>query len=274
MRQFVYRFEAMTTPCEIQVFAKAKAEADTVAHLALQETKRLEKKYSYYHPDSYLSRINRREISEIDKETENLIRRSVGYYAKTKGLFDITVGTIKDAYRHSLAYNDMLQEKSRLLHYTGCEHLSVRKGKLHFDNPYTRLDMGGLVKEYAVDRVCAILKKKKVYAGLVNYGGDICAFGRKPNGSKFRIGIKDPDHKGSIVKYIEIENEAMTTSASYERSYKIEEKAFSHILSKETVDNKVKSVTVLSPSCVESGVYSTALMIDPTIKTEHRTILI
>jgi thiamine biosynthesis lipoprotein ApbE len=40
------------------------------------------------------------------------------------------------------------------------------------------------------------------------------------------------------------------------------------------IENPPASVTVISPNCVESGVYSTALMRDPSLKTKHRTIIL
>ena len=119
-----------------------------------------------------------------------------------------------------------------------------------------------------------ILQKEKIKSALINFGGDIYALGKKPNGEKFRVGIKNPHNPSENVKSVQIEDEALTTSASYERNYQVGDKTFSHILAKKEGENLLLSVTIISSNCVESGVYSTALMINPNLKTSHKTILL
>ncbi len=105
-------------------------------------------------------------------------------------------------------------------------------------------------------------------------GGDIYALGKKPNGEKFRIGIKNPHHPSEHATSVQLEDEALTTSSSYERNYQVGDKTYSHILSKEEGNNQPLSVTVISSNCVESGVFSTALMINPKLKTAHKTLIL
>jgi len=272
--QFLYKFEAMTTPCELLLFAADKHKADTVAKLVLQEAKRLEKKYNYFHSDSYLCALNRRETDKLDRETLSLLQRAIRYYAQTNHIFDITIGTLKQTYREADTLEELQSEKERLLPYVGCEHIKLKKERLLFDNPYTQIDLGGFVKEYAVDRAAAILKKNKITSGLVNFGGDIFALGRKPSGERFKIGIKDPLDPQNFHTFLEIENEALTTSASYERYRHLEDRTLSHIIAKTESEETPHSVTVIASNCVESGVFSTSLMVDPSIQTQHRTLIL
>ncbi len=273
--QFVYRFEAMTTPCEIILFAKSKEQADKTAKKILHETKRLEKKYNYFSPTSYLSALNSRDEAFLDSETLWLLKKAIDFYHKTNGVFDITIGTIKDIYKNSTTLSEIEYQKNLLLPFVGCEHIQLKKRKLYFDNPHTKIDLGGFIKEYAVDKAIEIIKKNKISGALVNFGGDIYALGKKTDGSKFKIGIKDPKNNKKIAKFVEIENKALTTSASYERNITIQTKIFSHILSKNK-DSSIcisKSVSVISPTCLQSGVYSTALIIDPTLRDDDVLIV-
>ncbi len=272
--QYLYKFEAMTTPCEVVLFCDVKKRADETAQAILKEAKRLEKKYNYFAPDSYLSELNRREYDLLDPETRDLLQRAVKYYRLTNGVFDITVATIKDLYRGEMSLETLHEAKKRLLPFTGCEHLQIKKNRLLFNNPYTKIDLGGFVKEYAVDQAVKIVKKAKIKAALINFGGDIYALGKKPDGRKFRVGIKDPKNPETFVQFEEIEDEALTTSASYERNVTIEGAFFSHIIAKDADTQKPDSVTVISKNCVESGVFSTALMVDPTLQTKNRVILL
>ena len=272
--QYLYKFEAMTTPCEVLLFCDDKKRADETAQAVLREAKRLEKKYNYFAADSYLSALNSRERDDLDPETQNLLQRAVQYYRLTAQVFDITLATIKDLYRSQTSLETLHEAKERLLPFVGCEHFQIKKKRLSFDNPYTKIDLGGFVKEYAVDQAVKIIQKAKIASALVNFGGDIYALGKKPDGQKFRVGIKDPKNPKEFILFEEIENEALTTSASYERYVTIEGASFSHILSKEEQTQTPSSVTVISKNCVESGVFSTALMVNPDIVTKNRVIVL
>jgi len=274
MKKFIYKYEAMTTPCELIIYAKEKAIADDSAMAVLNETKRLEKKYNYFKDDSLISSINSRQSNIIDSETKSILQRAKLYYKETDTTFDITIATIKDLYKNEKDLCILEAKKAELMQYVGCEHFALKKDKIIFDNPYTKIDLGGFVKEYSVDRAVLILKKHKINAALINYGGDIYALGKKPDGSKFKVGIKNPKDKTQYAKEVELENQALTTSASYERNYTIEGKTFSHIISKEEISSHTSSVTVISNNCVESGVYSTSIMINQNLKTTNELILL
>lgn len=274
MRKYIYKFEAMSTPCELSIYSLDKQGADRVADAILSETKRLEKKYNYYDKESYLSQINSRKNSQLDQESKNLLSRAKKYYKLTDGIFDVSIATIKDLYSDSLTTQELEEKKEFLLSYAGCEHFAIQRSKIVFDNEFTKIDLGGFVKEYAVDRAVMILKKHKIASALVNFGGDIYAHGKKPDGSPFKIGIKNPNNPQEYAQEVSLENQALTTSASYERNYTIENESYSHIISKKALNSQAKSVSVISNNCVESGVYSTSLMIDGTIKSSNRTIVL
>jgi len=268
----IYKFESMTTPCELQLYCDSKEVADSCAVDIMKECKRLEQKYNYYSNDSYLHRINLRQSNTLDSETKSLLSISKQYYKKTNGLFDITIATLKDIYQ-SNSIKQIKEEKTKLLEYTGCEHFSIKKNKINFTNEFTKIDFGGLVKEYSVDRAVKIIKKYKIKSALVNFGGDIYAHGRKPNNEKFNIGITNPIKKEEYLFNISIENQALTTSASYERNIKVQDEVYSHIISKDKKSD-ILSATVVSNSCVQSGVYSTALMCNSMLETKDDTYII
>ncbi len=274
MREYLYKFSAMSTPCEVRLFSAKKSKADAVAKAILEEAKRLEKKYNYYAPNSFLSALNERRENVLDTESQSLLQRAKHYYETTEGIFDITTATFKPLFSQNLSLKLLQSEKEKLLAFVGCEHYRIKKGKLYFDNAFTKIDLGGFVKEYSVDRAVTLLKRAKITAALVNFGGDIYVLGEKPNGEKFKIGIKDPVEREKHCRFIELSDAALTTSASYERNYQIEGHTFSHILAKKTVHDAPASVTVIAPNCVESGVFSTALMVNPALKQPHRSIIL
>lgn len=262
----------MTTFCEVVIFDEFNSHSNKAAEDILKEAKRLEKKYNYFDSSSYLFALNSRREKVLDFETQHILKLAKDFYKKTDKIFDITVATFKDFYKTSKDLKELEKNIQRVKEYVGCEHFSIKKGKLYFDNPYTKLDLGGMIKEYAVDKAVKILKKHKINSALVNFGGDIFALGKKPNGEKYSIGIKDPKEKNHFITFALLENEALATSASYERYAQVEDKRFSHIISTSKQNEKILSVSVISTSCLKSGIYATSLMINPKLKISDRSI--
>ncbi|CAA6813156.1 MAG: Thiamin biosynthesis lipoprotein ApbE [uncultured Campylobacterales bacterium] len=262
----------MNTRCEIHLVSENKIKADTVASEVLKEVKRLEKKYNYYNLTSYLSQINNRNENVLDIETKDILKNCLNYYDITNKVFDVTIATIKDIFK-SDTLKEFYSKKEFLTPFVGCENFKIQRTKIVFSNPHTKIDLGGYVKEYAVDRSVNILKKHKIKSAFINYGGDMYILGLKPDGSKYKIGIKNPKFPKNNIISLELYNQAIATSGGYERSYMIEDKIFSHIIASD-VQNEYLSATVISNSSLTSGIYSTSLMINSDIKTKEKIILV
>ncbi len=263
----------MTTPCELHIYSNDEVKSRSIAKKILVMAKELESKYNFYNPNSYLSALNQRKIENIDTQTKDLLTRAKLFYNRTNKIFDITMGTLSSS-RKLETVEEIEKNLQRLKPFVGVEHFKIKKNRLIFDNPYTQIDLGGFVKEFAVDQAVKILKREKITSALVNFGGDIYALGTKPNGKAFSIGIKNPLNTNKYLTHKEITNQALTTSASYERGHIVEKKEYSHIISTNELQKSVISVTVISSSAVEAGVFSTALMVEPSLKTSLEKILI
>jgi len=263
----------MTTPCEVHIYASSHEKARKVAMDILESSKKLEAKYNFYDKNSYLSALNQRTLNTVDYQTKEIFKQAKNFYTKTNGIFDVTVGTLKQSM--SCTSVEEIEAKRRTLSaYVGSEHFYVKKDLLHFSNPHTVIDLGGFIKEYAVDNAVKIVKKAKIETALINFGGDIYALGAKPNGSFFKIGVKNPLNPKEYIQDVYLSDEAFTTSASYERNQTVEGKTYSHIMHTQALQTKVLSASVLSPTVLQSGVYSTALMIDHTLEIPFSKMLI
>lgn len=263
----------MTSPCEVHIFCDDANRSRSIATKILEMAKGLEQKYNFYNPNSFLSQINQRKIEKLDSQSKNLLTRAKLFYHKTDGIFDITMGTLT-ASRKLKSVTEIEDKTAELLPFLGAEHFKIKRDKIIFDNPHTLIDLGGFVKEFAVDMSVKILKKEKITSALINFGGDIYALGTKPDGETFLVGIKNPLNPTEYLTHVQLKNQALTTSASYERNHQIEDRIYSHIIHKKPLQGKIISATVISPSVVESGVYSTALMIEPKLPTSLQRILI
>jgi thiamine biosynthesis lipoprotein len=96
MKFFHYEFNAMGTPCDIQLFAKTATRAKQVAELAIADVRRLEMRYSRYRGNSFLSKINRVAATggsiSVDPETAGLLNYAATCHQQSDGLFDFTPG--------------------------------------------------------------------------------------------------------------------------------------------------------------------------------------
>ncbi len=254
----------MTSPCEVHIYHPDAQKSRTIASKILEMAKGLEQKYNFYNPNSLLSLINQRKIKKLDFQTKELLQRAKLFSSKTAGIFDITMGTLVGN----------RTDPEPLLPFVGVDHFRIKRDQILFDNPHTLIDLGGFVKEFSVDQEVKILKREKIQSALLNFGGDIYALGSKPNGKPFSIGIKNPLNPDQYITHVKLKNQALTTSASYERNEVIEGKSYSHIIAQSSLQLEVISATVISSSVVESGVFSTALMIDPSLDTSLEILLI
>lgn len=263
---FKFTFESMTSPCEVLIYEKDKNKAFECFEEIKKETFLLEKKYNFYNKDSYLNKVinnRKRNKISIDNQTYNILYTVKDLSEQTNSIFDISVGTINHCYKK----NTIKEIDECLLSFKymyGSSSWFLKDKKLHFKDKETKLDLGGVIKEYAVDVAVMIIKDFNIEAALVNFGGDIYAHGLKPDNSSFSIGIKNPKKTDENLLIVNISNQALTTSASYERYKTVEDKEFSHIINKNKIEHNILSSTIISSSTLESGILSTSFMINPS----------
>jgi thiamine biosynthesis lipoprotein len=157
----------MTTPCEVHLYCASQDKARKVAANILEASKKLEAKYNFFDKNSYLTALNQREITTIDHQTKEILKLAKYFHEQTKGIFDVTVGTLKQSMALG-SIKEVEASKAKLSAFVGCEHFDIKRDKLHFTNPYTRIDLGGFIKEYAVDNAVKIVKKAKIVSALIN----------------------------------------------------------------------------------------------------------
>lgn len=264
---FEFEFEAMTTPCRVKLYMESKQKATKCFKKIKKNTLDLEKKYNFFDQKSYLTIVinnRKRNKVSIDQQTFEVLKQVRDLSKKTNGIFDISIGTLKECYTHnSLAKVQKCLDTK--MPYTGLDSWYLKDKKLYFKDLRTRIDLGGVIKEYAVDEAVKIAKEAKIKTALINYGGDIFGYGLKPNGEAFAIGIKNPTNPKENIAIVPLQNQALTTSANYERNKNIEGKQFSHIIGKNHSACEIISATTISNSTLISGVYSTVFMIEKDI---------
>ncbi len=125
------------------------------------------------------------------------------------------------------------------------------------------LDFGAVGKGYACDQAIEILKSNGVQSALLYFGGNIQTLGTKPDGSLWRVGIKNPWNNDSAVS-LKVESKAVVTSGGYERFFELDGKRYIHIFDPKTgrpSQNDLESVTIVCESGTYADALSTALFV-------------
>ena len=260
-------FKAMGSPCEIRLYAGSHAEAERIANAAIADVCRLEARYSRYRSDSFLSEINRvakrgGSIS-VDEETAGLLNYAATCYRESDGLFDITSGVLRRAWRFDRgALPDEAQIRG-LLDLVGWRRVRWAPPVLEFPLPGMEIDFGGVVKEYAVDRAATLCRQAGVRSGHVNLGGDIKIIGPRPDGGPWRIGIRHPRRPGALIQTVALRRGGLASSGDYERCILLDGVRYGHILNPKTgwPVRHLASVSVVGDLCVVAGSASTIAML-------------
>lgn len=262
---FRYAFSAFTAPCEMHFETSTQQNADALYRLIRQEVYRLEQTYSYFIDSSELYRINHRKTHEffVSQEMYGILKLAFFYYQKTAGTFDVAyAGTLKEVMQNtSLA--SYQQARKRLEPFASMKHVILENHTLRFSNPHTKIDLGGFVKEYAVDMCIALLKQHRIASALINFGGDLAVIG-KCNEEKWRIGIQNPENEKENILIWEIEDHSLCTSGHSKRFTRIEDQRFSHVLAPE-INGTFEQVSLMAPTTLDAGIWSTSLLINPTL---------
>jgi thiamine biosynthesis lipoprotein len=260
---FCGRFTAMAGPCEVLVDSSDRSEAKALLAIAEREARRIERKFSRYRPNNLIDLINHaggRPV-EVDEETALLIDYAVTCYEMSDGMFDITSGVLRRVWRFD--GSDRVPAESAVqdvLRHVGWHRVTWAKPALSMPEGM-EIDLGGLGKEYAVDRAAALIATRTRRAFVVNFGGDLYASGCRYGDRPWGVGVDDPARTGESAVYrIDLSRGGLATSGDARRFVLWRGKRLGHILDPKTgwpVEGAPRAVTVLGRTCLEAGTLST-----------------
>jgi thiamine biosynthesis lipoprotein len=257
-------FSAMASRCEVLLETADLEKAGELGHVAAQEAWRIEAKFSRYRADSIVSVINRCEGEvSVDAETAALIDYAAHCHALSGGRFDITSGVLRRCWKFD--GSDRVpgaDAVARILPLIGFEKLRWKPPHIAL-RPGMEIDFGGFGKEYAVDRVLALLGTRFKGPILVNFGGDLAA-NHAPKEAPWQVGVERPDTDREARLLLELTQGALATSGDSRRFLLRDGVRYGHILDTRTgwpVLNPPRSITVAAGTCVEAGMLATLAML-------------
>jgi len=256
---------AMGSPCEVLLDGAGQDQTRSVSSAVAAEAWRIEDKFSRYLDSNIIHRINTASgrAVELDDETANLLDFAGTLHAISDGRFDITSGVLREAWKFD--GSDRVpgtSEIEAILARVGWGKVSWERPQLTL-GPGMEIDLGGVGKEYAVDRCAGIVRDNNCGEGLVNFGGDLAVTGPPLQRPAWKVGVEGltPD---AADKLIDLRVGALATSGDARRFLLRDGIRYGHILDPTTgwpVQEAPGSVTVAADSCTQAGMLSTLAML-------------
>lgn len=262
-------FTAMNTFMTISVYSSSAKKGEVVCSQIQNRIHELEGILSTTLPDSdiYYVNHNKKLPEPLKPELFSLLDFSDKMYKKTGGAFNPALYPVIREWGFTTENYKVpsdLRIKALLLNTnfsTICDS-GFFAGAPVADG--MELDFGAVGKGYAADEAVLILEENGIKSALLDFGGNIQTIGRKPDGSLWRVGIKNPWVDGAACALM-VEAKAVVTSGGYERFFQDENgKRYIHIFNPETgypCENELESVTIVCSSGKYADTLSTALFV-------------
>ena len=268
-------FHALGGPCEILVATDDRQRAERACAAGAGEARRIEADYSRFREDSLLQRVNRADGRPVRLNPEfcHLIDFADRCHRLSGGLFDISCGSLQRAWRFGHGGGPPGRaELEALLRATGWH--KVRWARPCLTMPADmRIDLGGIGKEYAVDRALSLATEAAGMPNvLVNFGGDLACAGARGGRRPWQVALERPPGASAPARTqpetagrpIALARGGLATSGNTRRFVVSHGRRYGHLIDPRTgypVPGAPLSVTVRAPSCLEAGMLGSIAML-------------
>ena len=262
-------FNAMNTVCRVHFRTTNPKQAQEVQNEVLQWVAWFEARYSRFIPDSLIGQINAAaglHWVDVDPETDALLNLCQEMIFFTRGVFDPTSLPLIRLWNWK-ANPPVVPDEAAVQaaqDLVGWRKIQRKPGSIFLPKTGMCLDLGGIGKEYAVDRVLTIVLQRGVSNVLIDFGADVRVHGEPPEKGAWHIGLEDPKNPGHVWTGVAVTNHAVATSGDYLRHFVNQGRRYGHILDPRSgypVNNGILSVSVIAPHCTVAGILSTSACI-------------
>lgn len=259
--QSVFAMDTYMTVTAYGAYAKEAVSA------SIEEINRLDALLSTGNEKSEISALNHEHGGKLSKDTAYLWEKSYEIFSMTGGAFDVTIYPVMEAWGFAGGEKQIPKENllDKLLQKVDSDlvNYDVKQASIVLPDG-VKLDFGGIAKGYTSERVIRLMKESGVKSAMVNLGGNVQILGEKPDGSKYRVAVKNPKNDGTYLGILEIADKAVITSGGYERFFEENGEVYHHIIDPKTgfpANKGLSSVTIVSDDATLADGLSTSLFI-------------
>lgn len=247
--------------------------ADTALKLAEERIRILEAELSVTDVESDIGKINSSNgiAASVSDDTAELISAGISYGEKTSGALDISIYPVLSEWGFTTGEYHIPTEKklAELLENVDYSQVRITDNDVVVPEDY-KIDLGALAKGYTGDKIMEVFRENDVNSAVISLGGNVQTLGSKPDGTDWRIGVKDPFSPDIDFCVISVKDKAVVTSGNYERCFTGDDgNQYWHIIDPQDgypADNGLVSVTIIGNSGLMCDALSTALFIMGTDK--------
>lgn len=256
---------AMDTVMSLTAYGENR---DGALEMSVAEIQRLDDLLSIGNENSDISRLNREKNAALSPDTWSLLSQALDLARDTQGVFDPTVYPLVKLWGfYDKDYHvPTRQELSQALALVDYREVSLTQDSCGASlGNGQQIDLGGIGKGFASQRVTELLRDAGVTSAMVSLGGNIQCLGAKPDGSPWNIGIRDPFGE-ELYATVRVTDKAVITSGGYERYFEDPEThhIYRHILDPRTgfpAEKGLSSVSIVTSDGTLGDGLSTALYI-------------
>jgi len=229
---------------------------------------------STYINDSELSLFNQSKITDWQVFSEDLYRvieHGTQVSAISNGAFDVTVGPLVNLwgfgphpYNRAIPSDPVIQSVKQHIGYEKL-NFDAAAHRIAKSDPAITIDLSGIAKGFAVDKIAQYLNELGIEDYLVEIGGELIGKGTNANDLAWQIGIEHAKPlERSVQRVISLDNIAMATSGDYRNYFEKDGVRYSHTIDPVTgkpIHHRLAAVTVLHSSAMHADTLATAFMV-------------
>lgn len=255
---------------DITIVAKDSLSAEQHIDSVIAEITRIENLISDWKSDSQVSEVNQNagiRPVKVDREVFELTQRAIRFSEVTNGAFDISFAAMDKIWKFDGSMTEMPSAEAikKSVEKVGYKNivLDSMQSTIYLTLKGMKIGFGALGEGYATDKCRDMMLAKGIKAGIINGSGDMSTWGKQPNGKAWNIGITNPFEPEKLLAVVPLQQDAVTTSGSYEKFVVFNGKRYSHIINPATgyPATGLCSVTVFGPAAETANGLSTSLMV-------------
>ncbi len=245
----------------LRVSPGGEAPAREALDQLFREVAALSRVASRFDPESGVSRLNDaagQGPAAVDPALYEMLLQAESARRATRGAFDVTVGPVVALWTEAAGRDraPSRDELAQVLTRVG-RPIGLEQGRASLALPGMSVDLGGIAKGFALDRVRARLAEEGLARCLLSFGRSSVWAG----GQTWRLLIESDD--GTPVGLVELRDQALSLSSSLAQSSVIEGVAYGHVVdprSGQALQSR-RIAVVVGRRATEAEVLSTALLV-------------
>ena len=227
---------------------------------------RLDSELSVTDEGSCIYELNKNGKGTVTDSAAVLINKAVEIGDRTGGALDISLYPVLKEWGFTTEDYHIPDDKilADLLSDVDYKSISISGNEVTLPEN-VQIDLGALAKGYTSDSIMEQMSADGVDSAIVSLGGNVQAIGGKPDGSAWKVSVRDPFAPDTDMCIVEIKDKAVITSGNYERFFTGDDgKNYWHIIDPADgypADNGLVSTTIIGDSGLECDALSTAFFV-------------